>query len=542
MIGVRRRQRGQDNVAADWGAYATLRSHWLAALLLAAGLALRVLAEVAYRPALLYVDTLKYLYNAYPGADPVGYKVPLKVILAVGNLGTVAAVQHLVGLAVAVAVYVILIRLQVARWLAALAIAPILLDAYQVQIEQTIMPDVWFEAVIVAGVALLLSRRIRQGRSTQGRSRQGRSTSRLASERLAPGLLAVIAGGLILGISATFRQVGEVLILPALLYLLAAGGGWRTVAVRWVALTVAFAVPILGYMAGSDVLTGRFQLDTATARLSTYGRMATAADCATLRIPAYERPLCPTARARAFGIDWLDHDSASPLKTYVAPAGMNRYAVIAKFDEQVAIQQPQRVMAAVARDAFKLFALARTASEGGTPISRWQFQDFYPTYYPWVNVRPDGTVVLGLPPQSGTGPMIRHRLDPGYGGKATVDRPIAEFLRGYQQDGGYTPGPLMAIFALAGLAGSLLAAVRRRNWANRDLALACLLFFGSGVAILVMSDLFEFTWRYQLPALVTLPPAGALGIAATLSYFGRRRSGGSTTLPDEIPKVAAPTA
>jgi hypothetical protein len=32
--------------------------------------------------------------------------------------------------------------------------------------------------------------------------------------------------------------------------------------------------------------------------------------------------------------------------------------------------------------------------------------------------------------------------------------------------------------------------------------------------VLLVSDLFEFSWRYQLPALVTLVPAGALGIAA----------------------------
>src|SRR5262249_8385067 len=47
------------------------RLHWLAAALLAAGLAARVLALMAYHPALLYVDTLKYLYNAWPGADPL---------------------------------------------------------------------------------------------------------------------------------------------------------------------------------------------------------------------------------------------------------------------------------------------------------------------------------------------------------------------------------------------------------------------------------------------------------------------------------------
>jgi hypothetical protein len=39
-----------------------------------------------------------------------------------------------------------------------------------------------------------------------------------------------------------------------------------------------------------------------------------------------------------------------------------------------------------------------------------------------------------------------------------------------------------------------------------------------------MSDLFEFSWRYQLPALVTLPPAGALGIAAVIRYARRRQT------------------
>jgi hypothetical protein len=37
-----------------------------------------------------------------------------------------------------------------------------------------------------------------------------------------------------------------------------------------------------------------------------------------------------------------------------------------------------------------------------------------------------------------------------------------------------------------------------------------------------VSDLFEFSWRYQLPALVTLVPAGALGVAVILRLAGTR--------------------
>jgi hypothetical protein len=150
----------QPGPAASWraAAVAALRRHWLAVLLLAAGLALRVVAQLSYRPALFYIDTTRYLYNAALGMDPLGYAGPLRAILWVANFDAVAAIQHLLGLAMAVVIYLLLVRRGAPRWLAALAIAPLLLDAYQVQIEQTIMPDTWFEALIVAGLAILLWR------------------------------------------------------------------------------------------------------------------------------------------------------------------------------------------------------------------------------------------------------------------------------------------------------------------------------------------------------------------------------------------------
>ena len=199
-----------------WGGRAATlaRQNWLACLLMAAGLVLRVLAQLAYRPALVYVDTLKYLYGVYPGSDPLGYKLPLKIILAFGDLGlgrpglgAVAAVQHLLGLAMAAVLYVLLRRRGVNRWLAAIAMAPVLLDAYQLQMEQTIMPDVWFEAMLVAGLALLLW-------------------------RPAVTMPLLVAAGLVLGASATMRQLGELLIFPVVLFGLVAWAGWRRVLVR----------------------------------------------------------------------------------------------------------------------------------------------------------------------------------------------------------------------------------------------------------------------------------------------------------------------
>ncbi len=503
-----------------------VRQHWLFALGLTGGLVLRVLAELAYQPALIYIDTEKYLYNGYPGADPVGYKAPLALLLAVGNLQLVAAVQHLLGLAIAATIYLLLIRLGTPRWLAAIGALPILLDAYQVQIEQTIMPDVWFEALIVAAIAVLLIRRP-AAEGTNG-------------HRLPVGLRYAIAAGLILGMAATVRQVGEILLLPALLYVVVVGGGWRAVITRSATLVAAFAIPIVGYMTGSYFISGHFWLDSGSLSISSYGRMATAADCAALRIPSYERALCPTARQRQYGIDWLDHDAHSPIKAYVAPPGLNRYAVIANFDHQVAEQQPLRVARAIITDGGKLFALDRTSSQGGTPISRWQFQPTYPTYPSWVTMNSQHVIVFGLRLTQAGGPLVSHPLDSSYGGKAEVNRPIATALRAYQLHGGYTPGPLLALLTLAGLVGSLLLIVRKLADRTRRLALACLLFFGSGIAVLAMSDAFQFSWRYQLPALVTLPPAGVLGIAALAGYLLRRREQPAEPKQQARAEVATP--
>ncbi len=455
-------------------AQAVLRRHWLAVLLLAAGLALRTAAELAYRPALFFVDSVRYLYNA-DGMDPVGYKGPLRAILLVANFDTVAAVQHLLGVAMAVVIYLLLMRRGVNRWLAALAIAPVLLDAYQLQIEQMIMPDVWFEALIVAGLAILLW-------------------------RPDAGWRRVVAAGIVLGTSATVAQVGEALILPAVIYLLAAGGGWRRAVGKAAAMCVAFALPIVAYCSGSYLLTGDFFLSHSGVT-SLYGRLAAAADCATLRLPSDERGLCPTAAQQARGPDWLEYAKASPVQPYYSnlPRGEVN-SLISDFNHRVLSQQPSRVLDAYARDVVKLFALTRDGQGGDTPIARWQFQTTYTYYPPWTSQ----AVVKAATSQFG-------------GGEPAVWRPVASFLRAYQLHGGYTPGPFLLACAVAGLIGSGVAVARRRlDPGTRGLALGCLLFFTAGAFVTLASDVFEFSWRYQLPALVTLVPAGVLGVSVLI--------------------------
>ena len=515
-------------------ATAVARQHWLFTLLLALGLVLRILTQIAYRPALLYTDSTKYLLGAYPGGDPPGYQLAIKPLVALFDLSAIAAIQHLLGLGMAVALYLVLLRRGVPRWLSALATAPVLLDAYQLQIEQNVMPDVMFEALIVTGLVALLWRRV-------------------------PSRWLIAAAGLALGASATARQIGEIFILPAVVYLLTVTPGWRRRLKNAALLGLAFALPILAasYRNYADPQIHTFSL-APYASGSIYGRMAEAANCATLRLPSYEQRLCPDARQKLLlGPDGLDHNPKSPIKGAWIPAlsQADRLALLqvcsrsvpikvglevryhdvpivcgqltSDFDRRVLKQQPLNVLDSVGKDTIKLFALHRTTSTGDPSIARWQFQMSYPQYPPYIVIRP-GTFIFGTFNTDG----IEEQIGSG-GGTPAVIKPLASFLRAYQLGGGYTPGPLFAFALVAGLAGSLAALRRRATPAQRAAALACALFFVTGVAALLSSDIFEFNWRYQLPALITLPPAAALAIALLLRR-GSLAAAGDEVIPDPL--------
>jgi hypothetical protein len=497
---------------------ARARQHWLMALLLAAGLVLRVLVQVAYRPALFYIDSIKYLLGAYPGNDPPGYQLLIQPLMHIVNPAVAAAIQHLLGLAMAVALYLVLRRRGAPGWLSALAVAPVLLDGYQLQMEQLIMPDTGFEALVVAGLVLLLW-----------------------NPRPRPWM--VVAAGLALGACATFRQVGEILILPALLYALIVIPGWRRLS-QALLLCAAFAVPILLASFKNYTSIGQFSL-APYAPSTIYGRVAEVADCGRLSLPSYERPLCPSASQKRLGPDGLDHDLQSPVKKYHPPPSMANHNVMTDFARQVILQQPGSVAGAIGGDALKLFALHRVTSPGDTPISRWQFQPEYPQHRPYITIH-GGQVVFASRTPTGGGKVLGTGRQFGGGGPVVV-KPLASFLRGYQLGGGYTPGPLLAFAALAGLAGSLSLLWRRvrRRAPVREAALGCLLTFTAGAAILLISDLFEFNWRYQLPAVITLPPAAGFAIAALLAALRARRTaaapaGPGTAEPAEPAGTAEP--
>ena len=454
-------------VAGAW--WQAVRRHCFFLLILTAGLALRVLAQTAYRPALLYIDSVKYLEGSVATA-PQGYQALIRLLEPAGGLALVAAVQHVFGLAMAVALYAVLLRRGAPRWVATLAAAPVLLDAYQLQLEQTIMPDVLFETMIAAGLVVLLWR---------------------------PGPWPLAAGALVLGAAVTVREIGAVLIVPVVVFAALTVRGWRPNwrhrARRGLLAAGCFMLPVLGYLAGTLGVTGHVGM-AGNGPSPQYGRAAAAADCATLRLPADERALCPSpAQTLALGgIDGLLHSPRSPGHTVPVPPGLTRDEFLDRFAIAVLRQQPLRVAASVARDSARLLAPVRAGDPQVTPIARWQFQDVYPVY----------------PRRYSMAFLTRLAHAHGSGGDLVAVQPAASFLRTYQLGGGYTPGPLYAVFLVAGVAG----AARRRT----ELRVACLLVTLAAVVLLVSSDAFEFSWRYQLPAVVLLPLAGALGVTALI--------------------------
>ncbi len=244
-----------------------LRGHSLFLLLLAGGAALRATAWVAYRPGLaFYADSYQYLQAAAdlsPPLDrPLGYPVLLRGLSLVGPVEVVPAVQHVLGLGAGVGVYALLLRRSCRRWVAALASAPLLLDAYQVNIEQFLLSEMLFSVLLLGLLALVLLQR-------------------------QPSTVACTAMGVVAAACTLTRTVA----LPLAVVLAVVLVLRRVGALRVTAYAVAFALPLLGYAAWFSSTYGSFGLERIGGRM-VYGKVAPFADCRRLPLVGDARVLC----------------------------------------------------------------------------------------------------------------------------------------------------------------------------------------------------------------------------------------------------------
>jgi hypothetical protein len=214
------------SLAGPW-----MRRHAVFLVLLAAGASLRMLVGWAFSGGLLVSESISHLVFVASGSPstshPDGYGIleltPLSWLTSAPR--TVTTVQHLLGLGAAIALYMLLLRWGVWRWLAAVATMPLLLDPYIVASEHLILPDSAFLFLVVLALVVLTWRAV-------------------------PSRRAVAVAGLMLGLASLVLVSGVWVALVALVFVvIAAPGDWRARRASAVALAVGFVAVVGPYVA-----------------------------------------------------------------------------------------------------------------------------------------------------------------------------------------------------------------------------------------------------------------------------------------------------
>jgi hypothetical protein len=460
-----------------------LLEHPLFGAAFVAAVVVRVVVALTYRPALLLqTDAYVYLAKAqdmHPSHfRPVFYSFFLKPFLLAGSIAPLAWVQHGLGLAMGVGIYLLLRRLRVGPVGATIGAVPVLFDAYQLNIEQYVLSEALLSPLVVGALVILC----------WGRGRLGALTA-----------------GILLGLAATTRFVGIVALVPALAYACSR----RPRLSRVMAVALGAALPVIAYALWFQSFFGTFGLTDRSGHFL-YARVGPIARCADLQLTSSELFLCdrrpPSKRPASGFYMW---SSVSPLRLLGARGG-DADPIARGFFTDVVRQQPSIYARAVARDFFHFFAPGRETGRHDAPNEWWRFPASADREF-----RPAGPI---------------HRFDasppPGVGGGPfRIASPLARWVRGYQTVV-YTHGPLLAAFVALGLAGATLASPRSPPTGRRRAV--CLLFLTAGLGvILVPVATAMFDYRYVLSALPLLPPAGVLGACLLKERFTDARFGRS---------------
>jgi Dolichyl-phosphate-mannose-protein mannosyltransferase len=454
-----------------------VRQHWLFAVIAVCATALRVVVQFAYQQALIFPDSERYLQYAHnfiigqwipDWLRTSGYSFLLIPAVLAHNLASVAAVQHLLGLATAVLIYATTLHFGARRWVAALATIPVLFDPLQLDLEQYILTDVGATFLLVLALVVLVWKREAMGKT------------------------APLVAGLLIAVATLVRESDLLVIIPMLAYLVVVIRPWRRLAVRAALMLAGCVLPVLGYLIWFQMWFNTFNFVTYNSEFM-YGRIAQFAECTGMPLPSYERHLCPQQPPAQRDPNFYMWSPQSPQVTLKPTDGLSKGQILNDFNWRVIKHQPLTYLKVVADDVLYGFSPVRGDGPEKYPTRYHDFQ----TYFPGIN---DKDEMAALRTYSGSGPRVQPAL--------------ADFLTGYGHDF-WVPGPVLAAGLAVGLAG--MAGIGRARLSR--LRGPCLLFsFGTIFAIVPPYVIATFDWRYELPQLSLIPIAAVLGVTAMAGW------------------------
>jgi len=457
---------------------------------LAGGAFLRLLAMIGYPGALWFAgDSYVYLGAALrlqPNlSKTTGYSLFLKALEPFHSLTLVAGLQHLMGLAVAVMVYLLLLRSGVSQRWATAATLPVLLDGFVIEDEHMVMAEALFTFLIMLSMLIIL-----------WRSRIGWPMALLA--------------GLLAGYAVDVRSAGLPLLLVFPVALLVRGlrqdGAWRWR--NWhawlaaVVMAVGCVVPVASYASWFHSRWGSYALSRADG-FYLWGRVSSFAECSVIKPPADELKVCPSGAP----------SSRTPPGAYVWHAPQARHvpggpvsvagnALLRDFAIRAVLAQPLGYLHSV------LDGLALSVEWPQRPYPAAGTVYFYYFHLTPYAIPADHSWVVG-------GTAYSDAEQYGHATPSRVVRLFAYPIDGYERLF-HTYGPLFGLIMLTGLGGVLR--IRRRPgrlpvlaWSPRA---GSMLPWATAVVLLVFPiAVVDFDYRYLLPVLPFASLAAGLAFA-----------------------------
>jgi hypothetical protein len=491
---------------------------------LAAGALLRLITILGYPGALFfYGDSYVYLGAALrpqPNLSKVtGYSFFLRLLLPFHSLTLVATLQHLMGLSVAVMIYVLLRRNGVSKLWSTVATLPQLLDGYIIEDEHLIMTETLFTFLLMIAMLIVLW-------------------------KPRPAWWSLLIAGVLAGCASVVRTDGEVMLAVIPLFLLVRGWSWKTVRGWLMAITFAVGsvLPLAAYEGWFHDYYPQPQYHAYETSLAQgfflWGRVSSFVNCAVVKPTGEEAKICPTDAVRdrtpPGNFVWENpYIHSSPLNKGFSPVTIASNKLLTDFAIKAIEDQPLDYVKTVVKDVGLSFGFPRIAYPGpGTT--------YYYSFHLHYVVAPTATSkgYSTLPPKTKTWIGTNVRTDNAYSdwlayghqAPGVVNKVFAAPILLYERVV-FTWGPLLALIFLLGLGGaiSVSASAYRRgqglraalsfrtlrsvrlHWAPRGTSM---LPWVSAVALLVVPIMVaDFDYRYLIPVIPFACMAAGLGFA-----------------------------